>query len=139
MKKIFTIALMLFAGVMAFAQEKQAEIKFEVTSHDFSNVSEGVQATYEFVFKNVGNVPLVLSSVNPSCGCTIPEWPKDPIGPGQSEKIKAIYNSSGRPGTFSKSITVNSNAKTATVILTIKGNVIPKATEPPSPVVNPTK
>lgn len=128
--------MMVLAGVFAFAQERQAEIAFQMTTHDFGTIQEGTQATVEFEFTNTGDAPLVLSSVNASCGCTTPEWPKEPIMPGAKAKIKAVYNSTGRPGTFTKSITVNSNAKNGTIVLTIKGNVEAKKVVPNSPVQN---
>ncbi len=139
MKKVLLSTLFILVGTIAFTQEKQAEIKFETVSHDFGNISEGTQASVEFSFTNTGNAPLVLSSVQASCGCTTPEWTKDPIMPGQSGKIKAVYNSTGRPGTFTKSITVNSNAKNGTIVLTIKGNVEAKKPETASPVQNQNK
>jgi preprotein translocase subunit SecY len=139
MKKTIISGLFLLFGVTVFAQEKQAEIKFAETSHDFGSIVEGAQATYEFSFTNTGNVPLVLSSVNASCGCTTPQWTKDPIAPGQTGKITAVFNSSGKGGPFSKSITVHSNAKSGSIVLTIKGNVEPKQVEPASPVQNPNK
>lgn len=137
MKNLFLSALMVLATTFAFAQDKQAEIIFTNQTHDFGTFAEGTQATVEFEFTNKGNAPLVLSSVSASCGCTAPEWPKEPIMPGQTSKIKAVYNSTGRPGSFTKSITVNSNAKNGTTILTIKGVVEPKKVAPTSPVVNP--
>jgi len=136
MKKFLLSSMMVLVGVFAFAQEKQAEISFETVSHDFGTITEGTQATVEFQFTNKGDAPLVLSSVSASCGCTTPEWTKEPIMPGQTGIVKAIYNSTGRPGSFTKSITVNSNAKNGTMILTIKGNVAPKQVAPTSPVQN---
>ncbi len=102
------------------------EIQFSNTSHDFGTVPEGPQAKYEFEFTNKGHEPLVLSNVQASCGCTTPEWSKEPIMPGQTSKITAIYNTQGRPNAFTKTITVTSNAKTPTVTLTIRGTVEPK-------------
>lgn len=139
MKKFLLSSMMVLVAVFAFAQEKQAEISFQAVSHDFGTIIEGTQATVEFEFTNNGNAPLVLSSVSASCGCTTPEWTKEPIMPGQTGIIKAIYNSTGRPGSFTKSITVNSNAKNGTMVLTIKGTVEPKKTTPPSPVENKPK
>lgn len=126
MKKIFTFlpALLLFlAGNQAFAQ---GVIKFESETHDFQKVAEGTLATHEFKFKNTGNQPVVISHVQASCGCTTPDWTKEPVLPGKSGFVKAAYNSNGRPGAFNKSITVTSNASEATKVLTIKGDVISK-------------
>ncbi len=92
-------------------------------SHDFGTVPQGTPVSYVFNFTNTGKAPLVLSAVNASCGCTTPEWPKEPVAPGKSATIKATYNAAN-PGPFTKTITVVSNAATPTV-LTIKGEVKP--------------
>ncbi len=136
MKKLLLTSALVLVGIFTIAQNKEAEIKFEKTSHDFGTITEGTQATVEFEFTNTGNAPLILNSVNASCGCTTPEWTREPIPPGQKGIIKAVYNSSGRPGSFSKSITVNSNAKSGTKILSIRGTVEPKQAAPASPVEN---
>jgi hypothetical protein len=143
MKKI--VALILTGiSLSVFAQQQlpadtgaKPEIRFETPMHDFGNVKEGTLAAYEFVFTNTGTAPLVLSNVQPSCGCTSPEWSREPIAPGSKGKIKAVYNSYGRPGVFQKHIMVKSNAKTAEVDLTIKGTVLATPPEPVSPVRNP--
>ncbi|QMU29216.1 DUF1573 domain-containing protein [Adhaeribacter radiodurans] len=101
----------------------QGILKFEKETHEFGTITEGVQATYEFKFKNTGNQPVVISNVQPSCGCTTPDWTKEPILPGKSGMVKAVYNSADRPGAFHKSITVTSNASTPTQALFIKGTV----------------
>ena len=119
------------------AEQNQAEIKFETLVHDFGSVNEGPQAIYEFKFTNTGNAPLIISNATASCGCTVPEWTKEPIAPGKTGVIKVVYNTSGRPGVFSKTVTITSNGKTSSVYLTIKGNVIQKAAQPESPVISP--
>lgn len=95
--------------------------------YDFGNIAEGTQATHEFKLKNTGDQPVVISNVQASCGCTTPAWTKDPILPGKTGMVKAVYNSEGRPGSFNKSITVTSNAATPTMILFIKGVVVSKS------------
>jgi len=131
-KKI--IFLLLFPiSLMSFSQK--ATIKFEKVSHDFGKITEeGGNATYIFTFTNAGNSPLVVNNVQASCGCTTPSWTKEPIEPGKTGSITVIYNPLGRPGGFSKSITVHSNASEEQVILFIKGEVIPKGTEMPSTI-----
>lgn len=99
------------------------DIKFVTDQHDFGTVPEGPQAKYDFEFENTGKEPLILQNVQASCGCTTPEWPKNPILPGEKAKITAIYNTQGRPGAFTKTITVTSNAKTPTKVITIRGTV----------------
>lgn len=136
MKKIIVLILALWSFIHVNAQTDSKEkpvIEFEKTTHDFGKVWSGSQVAYEFVFINKGKIPLILSSVQPSCGCTTPEWPKEPIMPGQQSKIKAMYNSGAYQGPFAKSITVHSNVGTATTLI-IKGEVLDKPKEPTSPV-----
>lgn len=102
-----------------------ADFKFEKEVHDFGNVKEGTQAEYVFKFTNVGKEPLVITNVQASCGCTTPKWTKEPVKPGETGQVTAIYNSKGRPGNFNKAVTITSNAKTAQKVLFIKGNVEP--------------
>ncbi len=113
------------APAAAPANPNQADFKFEKEVHDFGNIKEGAQAEYTFKFTNTGKEPLVISNVAASCGCTTPKWSKEPIKPGESGNITAVYNSKGRPGAFNKAITITSNAKTASKVLFIKGNVDP--------------
>ncbi len=129
----FFVALLFYPGTHQ-AQDAKAEIVFESTIHDFGKIYQGKPAVYEFVFTNKGKAPLVLSNVQPGCGCTTPEWPREPIMPGQKAKIKAIYNPGSYKGQFSKGITVYSNATTGTIQLTIKGTVEEIPVEPQSPV-----
>ncbi len=111
------------AAPAAPANPNQADFKFETEVHDFGTVKEGVQAEWTFKFTNIGKEPLVITNVQASCGCTTPTWTKEPVKPGESGKVTAIYNSKGRPGNFNKAVTINSNAKTAQKVLFIKGNV----------------
>jgi hypothetical protein len=104
-------------------KEKTAEIAFDNLVYDYGSIFEGDPGECEFVFKNTGKEPLVLSNVYSSCGCTIPSWPKDPIMPGKSSSIKVKYNTS-RVGGINKTITVISNAgENKQVELRITGNV----------------
>jgi hypothetical protein len=131
----------LFFVVGAFAQTQDelaektsnANLVFETSSHSFGNIIEGQIATYEFKFTNTGTEPLELTNVRASCGCTTPKWPRELIQPGQTSVVRAEYNSSGRPGTFSKNIFVTSNAGQST--LTISGNVIKEPEKPISPII----
>lgn len=124
MKKIkffFTFLCISLAG-QGFAQ---GIMSFDKTTHDFGTIDEGVVASYEFEFTNTGDQPIEIAKVKASCGCTTPYWTKEVIYPGKKGRIKASYNSKGRPGPFSKSVTINSNAKKATQIIFIKGFVNP--------------
>lgn len=97
------------------------DMYFEEDAHNFGTIPEGPGAEVVFRFENRGKEPIVLQQVRPSCGCTTPSYSKDPVLPGKVGEIKAIYNTKGRPGGFTKSITVTSNA--GTKVLTIKGEV----------------
>lgn len=116
------------AAKPADANPNAADFKFEKEVHDFGNVKEGTQAEYTFKFTNTGKEPLVITNVQASCGCTTPKWTKEPVKPGESGTVTAIYNSKGRPGTFNKAVTINSNAKTPQKVLFIKGNVEAEST-----------
>ncbi|MES2778707.1 MAG: DUF1573 domain-containing protein [Bacteroidota bacterium] len=139
MKKLLLILFVSIFGIAAQAQtvnDAQAVITFDKPEHDFGKLKEGTLASHEFTFTNTGKAPLILSNVQPSCGCTTPEWSKEPIMPGGKGKIKAVFNSYGRPGTFQKYITVKSNSSGGDVTLTFKGTVEPTPVEPVSPVRN---
>jgi hypothetical protein len=95
---------------------------YETDVHDFGTIKQGDNGTYEFKFTNTGTTPVIISNAKGSCGCTVPDWPKEPIKPGQTSAIKATYDTK-RIGAFTKTVTVSSNAKEATKVLTIKGVV----------------
>jgi hypothetical protein len=105
------------------------KFKFKEETHDYGDVPEGPKAECDFEFKNVGKKPIVISEAHGSCGCTVPEWPKEPILPGKKGKIHVIYNTEHRPGPISKDVTINSNAQQSPMVLHIKGNVKPKPAE----------
>jgi hypothetical protein len=121
MKNLFVAFLLAFSVVIANAQPK---IQFKKTEHDYGQIKEdGGEAVTVFEFTNSGNAPLILSNVSASCGCTTPGWTREPVAPGKSGQIKVAYNPKGRPGSFRKTVTVNSNAAEPTVMLSISGNV----------------
>lgn len=111
------------------ATEAQPNAVFGKTEHDFGNIQEGIPATAEFEFLNTGDAPLIIISVYGSCTTN---WSRDSIAPGATGKITAVYNTSGRPGYFTKSITVRHNGEETIVHLFIKGNVEPTIIEPDS-------
>ncbi len=106
------------------SNKKAPEITFKSTEYDFGNIPYGADATYDFVFKNTGKVPLILTNVRSSCGCTIASWTKTPIDKKQTDKITVKYNTH-RMGNFHKTITVISNAKNSPIVLTITGKIVP--------------
>jgi len=102
-------------------------VEFKDKTYDFGTVMEGEYVEHDFVFKNTGNEPLILKNVKPSCGCTVPTWPREPIPPGKTGVIHAKFNTArrGRPGGApqNKHITVTGNIKGGKVVLTLKGKV----------------
>lgn len=138
MRKLLAIAVLMIFGLVSIAQAQKTDpkkkdapkkdgpsISFEKDTYDFGKIEEGTVPKYQFKFTNTGNQPLVITNVRPSCGCTSPSWSKEPVMPGKSGYIEAAYNSKGRPGAFTKSITVSSNIPDQTHVLFIKGEVIP--------------
>ena len=102
-------------------------ISFMAESHDFGSINEGEVVDTEFKFTNTGDAPLIISSAQGSCGCTIPEYPKAPIGPGEEGRILVSFNSEGKPNQQSKTVTLTTNAVPSTKVLTISANVTPKS------------
>ncbi len=100
---------------------KPEDLAFTDATHDFGTVPEGPDATCEFTFKNNGKEPIVIEKAQPSCGCTVPQFSKEPVAPGATGVINVAYHTKGKPNGFTKTITVVSNA--GTKVLTIKGSV----------------
>ncbi len=122
------LVLMFCLPFINQAQTAKSRIAFEKLQHNFGTFKEelGVQ-TVAFNFKNDGTAPLILNNVQASCGCTTPEWTREPIAPGAKGLIKVSYDPRNRPGVFNKTIRVSSNAENADVVLTIMGEVTPHA------------
>jgi hypothetical protein len=134
MKKfVFSLVVLVTITLSVIAQDaaqqpanpNAAEITFSKTVHDYGNITQGSDGACEFKFTNTGKEPLILSKPQSSCGCTVPTWPQEPILPGKSDVIKVTYNTNNI-GPINKTVTVSSNAKTARIILQIKGTVVAK-------------
>lgn len=125
---LLALIAIFVAAFSAGAKDKdKPQMDFAHTSHDFGVVKEdGGPVSYEFQFTNTGKSNLVVISATAQCGCTKPEFPEQPIAPGKTGVIKVTYNPLGRPGAFSKIVTVKSNADSPKVRLKIKGTVMPK-------------
>ena len=114
MKKIFLSALLITLSALFVFAQGTALIKFEKTSHNFGSFSE--------------SNPLVIHQAIASCGCTVPQYPKEPIKPGESGIITVTYDGAGKfPGHFRKTITLRTNSKDEITRLVIEGDMMPSA------------
>lgn len=102
-------------------------VEFAELEYDFGTIMEGDKATYEYTFTNTGDEPLIISNAKGSCGCTVPQWPKEPIAPGASSAIKVQFDSKGKGkvggNAQSKRVTITANTDPVNTYLTIKGTV----------------
>ena len=103
---------------------KEAVITFDKMEHEFGKILQGEVVTYSFHFTNTGNAPLLITNVNTSCGCTVGDFPHEPIKPGQDGFIKATYDSKGHHGFQSRVLTVSSNTNPSTTTLRFKADVM---------------
>lgn len=125
MKKIITISLMLICVMTYTMAQSGAEIKFDKLTHNFGSFSESTPVQKcTFTFTNTGTAPLIINQAVASCGCTVPEYTKTPVAPGQTGKVSITYNGKGKfPGHFKKSITIRTNAATSMVRLYVEGDM----------------
>lgn len=100
-----------------------AIIEFDKKEFDFGTIKQGEVVEGTFLVSNKGKTDLIITSAKASCGCTVPEWPKDPIKPGESSEIKFKFDSKGKKGKQNKSITIKANTENVTDILRIKGTI----------------
>lgn len=119
------MTLMLVCGMTVVMAQKPAQIKFDKTTHNFGTFSESEpKVTCSFSFTNIGEQPLMINQAIASCGCTVPEYTKTPIQPGEKGQIKVTYNGTGKfPGHFKKSITVRTNGAVELTRLYIEGDM----------------
>lgn len=123
MKKLITMAIFVFVGFAVQAQET-AKMEFKSEVIDYGEIEKGSDGVRTFEFTNTGNVPLVISNVSSSCGCTVPKKPEEPVQPGETGEIQVKYNTT-IVGPIRKTITVYSNAEEPAKSLKIKGKVLP--------------
>jgi hypothetical protein len=136
MKKVLLLALSL--TTMGFAAQAQTaavkpanaqtkvagpQIQFEELKYDFGSIKQGDVVDHTFKFKNVGTQPLVISNIGVSCGCTTPDWTKDPVMPGKSGIVTAKFNSAGKVGMQNKVLTIESNSTGGNAMVSLVGDV----------------
>ena len=136
MKKLILLcAVVLGFAVNASAQDNQkAEFKFVEEKHDFGKIPQGKPVSFDFVFTNIGEEPLILTIVQPTCVCTVADFTKTPVKKGAKGTIKITYNAAA-VAPFNKTIVVTSNAKTPEKYITIIGEVVAAAAATPGAAV----
>ena len=126
---LFIMSLFLFTTMSAqdAVSTESGVFEFESEVIDYGTIAHNSDGVRAFKFKNVGKSPIVITKVKGSCGCTVPTKPNGPIMPGESAEIGVKY-ATDRVGAFSKTVTVTSNASEASIVLKIKGKVLPSET-----------
>jgi hypothetical protein len=104
-----------------------AQLTFDELVFDFDTVNEGTIVEHIFSFKNTGKSPAIISEATSTCGCTVPEWPKDPIGVGSSGEIKVKFNTTNKPGRQDKPVTIFANTLPNRSVVRVKGYVNQKS------------
>ncbi len=140
MKKVLSaLAMLLLVAAVGYSQNdvaaaaKQSQegpvMAFETETVDYGVIEQGSDPYRVFKFTNTGTEPLIITHAKGSCGCTVPTYPKEPIGPGETSEIKVRYDTN-RLGKFTKRVTLTTNAGDEKKLLTIQGEVVKKPEEP---------
>ena len=134
MKTIATFILSMFIGFQFLAAQdqqvasKEKAVSWSEITHDFGKIAQGDPASVTFTMTNKSQAPVIITAAKSSCGCTVAEYTKEPVKPGETGIVKATYNSA-RVGPFTKTVTVTLDGMTNPEVLTIKGEVEAKSTE----------
>lgn len=107
---------------------KMPIMKFEKELFEFGEISQGEKVNFSYKFTNVGEGDLIISSAKGSCGCTVPQWPKEPIRPGESGEIKVVFNSDGKSGKQHKTVEIIANTQPSNNVVALSGNIIAPST-----------
>lgn len=134
MKNYLILLLFVAFTAQAFAQQAKAPVAkvngpvltFEKNTHDFGDILQGDRVEQVFKFTNTGNEPLIITNIQVTCGCTAPEWPRNPIAPGAKGEIKVAFNSAGKMGRQNKTVTVLSNAVNDENTISFVTNILDK-------------
>lgn len=126
-KSLLLLFVCLAFGAQALmAQGAGPVIEFQEKARDFGDITQGDKVEHTFVFKNTGDAPLLIQNVAVTCGCTAPNWPKQPIAPGATGELKVVFNSAGKLGKQNSVIRVYSNASEPIEKVSLISNVLPK-------------
>lgn len=104
-------------------------VQFAEMEHDFGTIEQNTKNPKTFTFTNTGSEPLIISNAKGSCGCTVPEYPREPIAPGETGEIKVVYSPGSQKNQQTKTVTITANTEPATTVLRIKANVNPGAAD----------
>ena len=137
MKKLFSLfTLLSLAASISFAQVQEAPAATETTDGpkmelasttvDFGTIEQDSDPFRTITFTNTGNEPLIIKNAKGSCGCTVPQWPKEAIAPGESSEMLVEFNSKGKPGQQNKRVTITANTNPPQTYINIKGEVLKK-------------
>lgn len=132
MKSLLITGMLMIAFIFStYAQNEEKttgpQIEFDKETHDYGTIYVNGDGNCKFTFTNTGTEPLILTNVRAGCGCTVPQWPREPVMPGESDEIKVRYTTLRRPHKINKSIVVSSNSvQKSTIVLRIKGEVVPE-------------
>lgn len=118
---LFVTSIVCALGLMSFTGATSVVWKTDVV--DAGEIPQGKPKSIEFEFKNNGTTPIIITSAKGTCGCTIADYPKDPIAPGKTAKVTATYNAAAK-GPFTKTVTVTTSESETPKLLTLKGTVI---------------
>ncbi|MBL7882879.1 MAG: DUF1573 domain-containing protein [Bacteroidia bacterium] len=102
----------------------EPQLTFTEETHDFGKIMQGEKVSYSFIFKNTGKSDLIISNASASCGCTVPNYPKTPVKPGEESKIDVVFDSSGKSGLVQKTVTLVTNCSPSTKTLSISTTII---------------
>ncbi len=104
--------------------EKVTSIEFENELYEFGKITQGEKVEHSFVFKNTGEYPLLIGSARGSCGCTVPQWPTEPIAPGEKGKIDVVFDSNGKEGFKHVTVTISANTEPNVSVVALKGEIL---------------
>lgn len=106
------------------AEKILGKFEFEEEVIDFGEIAQGEKVERVFKFTNVGDGDLIISNASGSCGCTVPDWPKQPIAPGEKGEVKVVFDSNGKQGRQHKTVTLVANTTPNTTVIAIKGDIL---------------
>ena len=107
-------------------------IEFTESTFDFGTIDEGEKVSHVYKFKNTGSEPLIIKDAKGSCGCTVPQWPKEPIAVGETGEMLVEFNSKGKSGAQNKRVTITANTNPGQTFINIKGEVIKDPSKAPA-------